>query len=369
MSSDHGYAPGGPHADDSPDSPAEAVSADISDDAGAQWWRKTARRTSFWIALIVVALCVIFEVLSPGQVFLSYNNVVAMALDATEALILALGMTFLLGAKELDLSVGANLILSSVFGAKTLVAVSGTATQTANGQYPHLALGIVACLIVALGCGVAFGCVNGLAVTVLRINSFIATLATTGIGTGIALVVTKGIDVPNLPGALQSGFAGFKVLGIVPEPVLIPVVLVPVFWWVMTRTRFGLHTQAMGSSRQAAERAGIRTHRHLVRLYMLMGALAAIAGFVDISRFGTTSVSSHTTDALAAIAACVIGGTSLFGGKAYIGGTTLGTFIPVILGSGLVIIGISSFWQQVVVGLILLVAVYIDQRRRAVHQR
>jgi ribose transport system permease protein len=215
----------------------------------------------------------------------------------------------------------------------------------------------------ALISGMAFGATNAILVTRLHVNSFIATLATTGIGTGIALVITNGIDVAYVPPALQSDFSGVKLLGLVPEPVMLPVVIIPILWYLLNRTRFGVHTQALGSSRLAATRAGIDAPRHILKLFMLMGVMAALAGLVDVSRFGTTSVSAHTSDALAAIAACVIGGTSLYGGRASIGGSTIGTFIPVVLASGLIIVGVTSFYQLIAVGVILIVAVNIDQRR------
>jgi ribose transport system permease protein len=334
------------------------------DESAASFAGRLTKHTSFWMALVVILMIAGFGLASPHFVFWRYDNLVSLSLDATEGLLLAFGMTFLLGAGQMDLSVGANLILSSVLGARTLAALGGTPSQVASGHYPHLALGIVAAIVVALVSGMAFSAVNAFAIIVLRINAFIATLAMTGIGTGIALVITNGIDVPNLPTQLQTNFSGVMLLGVIPAPVLVPIVIGLVLWWVLNRTRFGVHTQAIGSSRPAAQRSGVRVSRTVLKMHLLMGALAAIAGLIDISRFGSTSVAAHTTDALAAIAACVIGGTSLFGGRASIGGSTIGTFIPVVLSSGLIIIGITAFWQQIVVGLILIVAVWIDQRRR-----
>jgi ribose transport system permease protein len=323
------------------------------------------KQTSFWMALVVIAMIVFFGLTSPNRVFLRYDNLVSLSLDATVGLVLAFGMTFLLGAGQLDLSIGANLILSSVLGAKTLTALGGTREQVVVGEFPNLGPALLAAIAVALITGMAFSAINAFAIVVLKINSFIVTLATTGLGTGAALVITNGIDVPNLPVELQDNFSGVMVFGAIPAPVIVPLVLGPVLWWVLNRTRFGIHTKAIGSSTQAASRSGISVSAQIVRLHLLMGALAAIAGFISISRFGTTSVGAHTTDALAAIAACVIGGTSLFGGRAFIGGTVIGTFVPVVLSSGLIMIGVTSFWQQIVVGLILLVAVWIDQRRRS----
>jgi ribose transport system permease protein len=216
----------------------------------------------------------------------------------------------------------------------------------------------------ALLTGMAFGLLNGLLVTKLRINSFIVTLATMGIGLGTTYVITHGTDVPFLPLQLQSGFGINKVGGVVPLPVIVTLCFVAVGWFMLAATRYGMRTLAIGSSREAAERAGVPVDRHLVLLFIQMGLLAGVAGIIDISRFGTTNVAGHTTDNLQAIAAAVIGGTSLFGGVASVGGAIVGTLIPVTLTTGLILMTIDPFYQLIVIGVILLVAVYFQERRR-----
>jgi ribose transport system permease protein len=154
-----------------------------------------------------------------------------------------------------------------------------------------------------------------------------------------------------------------KVAG-VPVTILMVVPIVALVWLASRRTRFGIKTLAIGSDEEAARRAGIRVERHQLLLFVLVGALAGMAGFIDVVRLGSTDILGHSSDALAAIAAAVLGGTSLFGGRMSIGGTLAGAFIPIVLGTGLVIYGLSSFYQQIVVGVVLAVAVYLDQRRR-----
>jgi ribose transport system permease protein len=322
------------------------------------------RSTPVGMAVIVVALIVLFGVLSPNGAFFRVSNLSTITLNVSVTMLLAVGITYVLGAGELDLSIGSNVVLSSVVAARVLVAVSGSPEQVRAGEYPDLALGIAAGTVAAIAAGTLFGLVNGLLVTRLRINSFIVTLGTMGIGTGLAYVVTNGVNVPNVPRSLQTGFGIEKLFGIVPYPMIVVLIIAAVLWYMLRRTRFGLYTLAIGSSREAAERAGIGSRRHVLALFVMMGALAGVAAMLDLTRFATTNIGGHQTTALAAIAAVVIGGTSLFGGRATIAGSMVAALIPVILGTGLVILGVPSFYQLIVVGAILIAAVFIDQRRR-----
>jgi ribose transport system permease protein len=212
--------------------------------------------------------------------------------------------------------------------------------------------------------GGLIGLVNGLVVTRLRLSSFIVTLATSGIAYGIALVLTSAANVPFIPDQIQEGFGGLKLLGFLPAPLVLALLIAAALWWVLRRTRFGMRTLAVGSSREAAIRAGVDVNLHTVKLFVLMGVLVGIAAVVDIARNANTNVVGHQTDNLQAIAAVVLGGTSLFGGIASIGGSILGTLVPVMLQNGLVIMQVQPFYQFVVVGMILILAVYFDQRRR-----
>ena len=133
---------------------------------------------------------------------------------------------------------------------------------------------------------------------------------------------------------------------------------------VMSRTRFGLYTSAVGSNDEAARRVGVRVDRHLVKIYAVSGGLAGLAGYVSLARFSTTSVAGHQTDNLQAIIATVLGGTSLFGGVGSVIGTAFGSLIPAILNNGLVIFGLPPYWQQVAVGGVLAGVVFVDHRNR-----
>jgi ribose transport system permease protein len=328
-------------------------------------FERLTRSTAFWIGTALLGMVIVFGLISPEHAFLRPSNLLTIGLNAAQIMILAVGMTYLIGAGQLDLSIGSNLILCSVFSAQAIVGLAGSPEQVASGEYPTLPLAIVAGVLVALLTGGIFGLVNALLVTRLRITSFIVTLATGGIGLGIALVRTGGGNVANIPRGLQLSFGSAKLWDLVPVPLIVAVVIAGFLWAVMRLTGFGLRTVAIGSSREAAVRAGVGVDRHLVKLFVMMGLLVGIAGLLDVTRFATTNVAGHQTDALAAIAAVVIGGSSLFGGVASVGGTILGTLIPVTLATGLVIMRVESFYQLIAVGIILILAVYWDQRRRS----
>jgi ribose transport system permease protein len=338
--------------------PAEAGTAE------PPFLARAARTTVFWMFVSLLVLVAGFGLLSTNHVFFNLSNIFTMALNASELVLLAVGMSFLLGAGQLDLSIGSNLTLASVLAALTITSLAGTPEQVSAGEYPNLGLAIAAGVVVALASGGLFGLVNGLLVTRLRLSSFLVTLAMTGIGLGATLVITHGANVPYLPRALQSGFAVNKVGGVVPMPVILSLVIVAALWFVMAKSRFGIRTLAIGSAPSAANRAGIDTDRHVLKLFVMMGLLAGIAAVIDISRFATTNIGGHQTENVQAIAAAVIGGTSLFGGVASVTGAVIGTLIPVVLGTGLVILRIDSFYQLIVVGVIIIIAVYVDQRNR-----
>ncbi|MCD2498141.1 ABC transporter permease [Microbacterium nymphoidis] len=344
------------------DLPAAAATFDSSEPT---FTRRLFTSTAFLIAIVVVALIILFGALSPNWVFLGATNFRNLALDSAQLVLLAIGMTFLLGAGELDLSIGANVILSSVVGAKVITAVGGSPEQVLAGQYENAGIAILLGLLASLATGLLFGLVNATLINLLRVNSFVVTLAMMSAGLGLAYIVTNGVNVSSLPRDMQRGFGTANLFGVIPVPALIAVAVGIIAWFVMTRLRFGVHTLALGSSIRSAERAGINVRAHRIKLFMIMGGICGLVGFVEISRFLTTNIQGHQGDALAAIAAVVIGGTSLFGGRASVLGSMVAAIIPAVLINGLVILRVGSFYQLVVTGIILLIAVGIDQRRRA----
>jgi ribose transport system permease protein len=337
--------------------------ADVVDRRELSLQQRLFGSTAFWMGLILIALILGFGFASDWDM-LQFSNFQAMALSVPVTMLLAVGMTFVLSAGELDLSIGANVMLSAVVAAKVITAMSGTAAEVEAGIYPNLAVGIPAGVLAGVGTGALFGLINGALRTRLRISSFIVTLGTTGIGTGLAYVLSGGQQIPYVPRSIQTGFGVLELGGLVPLPAVIVIMVSLVFWYLMASTKFGLYTLAIGSSREAATRAGIDVQRHIVLVFVLIGTLAGFGGILDLSRFATTSVGGYQTTAMGVIAAVVIGGTSLFGGRASIGGSMVGSLIPLVITTGLVMMVVPSFYQLIAVGAILIIAVYIDQHRR-----
>jgi D-xylose transport system permease protein len=183
---------------------------------------------------------------------------------------------------------------------------------------------------------------------------------------GLALLTGMAVYVLNLERSRNALVISLK--GI---PWVVPIILIllVVLSFVLGRTAYGRHVYATGGNAEAARRAGINVDRHLIKVYALSGFLAGMAGMVSLARFATTTIGGHSTDNLAAIAAVVLGGTSLFGGIGTVLGTVVGVFIPAILQNGFVILGVQPFWQQVAVGAVLIIAVYIDQLKRRAQER
>ncbi|ALV41455.1 hypothetical protein AU252_10085 [Pseudarthrobacter sulfonivorans] len=317
--------------------------------------------TATWVFLVDVALILAFGLLSEQQSFWSLANIQSLLLGGTQALLLALGLALLLGAGVFDFSLGANLVLSSVTGGLTVQAIAGP--YDPQGVYSDVGYALLAGFVVAIVTGTLFGLANGLIISLLDINPLIATLGTMGIGTGIALVITNGGNISGLPSQIQSAIGLNMIGGVLPLPTLVALVVAALVTLLLKYTRFGMRSLAMGSSRTAAERAGIKTRRQTIQLTMIAGAFAGLAGYIDLARFGSTSASGHTQDALNAIAAVIIGGTLLVGGRVSILGAIFGTILAVVLQTGLVIIGVQAYWQLIAVGAVLIIAIAIDRFR------
>ncbi|MFS0853644.1 ABC transporter permease [Microbacterium sp. 179-I 3D4 NHS] len=315
---------------------------------------RVARSTTTYVAAAVLVLVLVFAVATGGN-FLSITNLQSVGRNSAGLILLAVGLAYVLGAGHIDLSVGATLVLASVVSAKTTVAL------TAGGGDPAIAAVVGALLGVAAGAVV--GAVNGVLVTRLRISSFVVTLGTMGVGLGLAQVITNGSNVAGLPQSLQLDFGIATALGI-PLPLLLAVAVTIVAAVVLSQTAVGRHALAIGSSEPGARRAGVRVERTTIVVFVLSGALAGLAGFLDITRFGTTALSGHETTMLQALSAVIIGGTSLFGGRASVVGAAVATFIPTLLLAGFVMIGVSSFYQGIAIGVVLILAVWIDRVRR-----
>jgi ribose transport system permease protein len=335
-----------------------ATTADTHDTTEVRRILALLRSNTLWTLAVLVALFAFFAVLKPAE-FATTFNVRNVLTDSAILLVLAVGMTFVIVTAGIDLSVGSVLVFSGVVAAKTMVALGGT-----TAGWGAIALGGLA----GVGCGLGWGLVNGLLVAKAKIPSLIATLGSLGVSLGLAEVITDGGDVNRIPAKLSNAI-GFGLVAGVPWLVIIAVAIAIVFGLLLAFTRFGRHTYAVGSNAEAARRVGIKVDRHLIRVYALSGLLSGVAGVLSLAHYTTTTIASHTSDNLSAIAAVVIGGASLFGGVGSIGGTVIGVLIPGVLRNGLIILGAQRFWLDVAVGAVLVVAVYFDQLRRRARER
>ena len=321
------------------------------------WWQRLVTGQSTAIALILVGLIAVFSFLRPEE-FLDVNNARNIATDAAVLLVLAVGLTFVIITAGIDLSVGAVLVFSGVVAAKLMNEIGGDNWGV-----------ILAGLAVALASGLGWGLLNGFLVAKAKIPAFIVTLGTLGMALGSALLITGGVDQRDVPFKLIDTVGSGRAFDEIPYLVLIAAAVALVFGIILAATRFGRYTYAIGSNEEAVRRAGVNVDAHLIKVYAIGGTLAGLAGFMSLARFGTTTIGGHSTDNLDAISAVVIGGTSLFGGIGTMIGTVVGVFIPAVLRNGFVIVGVQPFWQQVAVGAVLIVAVYLDQLRRARYRR
>jgi ribose/xylose/arabinose/galactoside ABC-type transport system permease subunit len=296
---------------------------------------------------LIVELC-IFSILSPY--FLTADNLLNVSLQVSITAIIAAGMTFVILTGGIDLSVG------------SLVALAGiVATSLLKLDVP-VAIGLFVALCGGLAVGAISGSFAGVCITRFNVTPFIVTLALMTVWRGTAFVYTEGRPVWELPDAF-SELAATRIVE-VPLPAIIMLIVYGVSHIVLTRTPFGRYVYAVGGNREAAHLAGIRTNRILIQVYMLCGILSALSGIVLASRMNSGQPNAGLSYELDVIAAVVVGGTSLSGGRGSIVGTFIGAMLIAVLRNGLNLLNVGSYVQQVVVGVVILGAVLVDQMRR-----
>jgi ribose/xylose/arabinose/galactoside ABC-type transport system permease subunit len=293
--------------------------------------------------IVLLALSVAMTLLSPY--FLSVSNILNILLATSTIGVLAIGATLILSSNGLDLSLGSVLGFAGVVGAY-LVVVLGM-------PWPFAIIG-------ALAAGTLAGAVNGFLVTRSRIPAFIVTLGMLGIARGFALIIApNGGAIYGLPSPVVFLGQG-RPLGI-PMPVIILLLTAIVAHYLLAYSRFGRHTLALGDNEAAARATGIPVERLRWKLYAISGFMAGLAGLIFMARVNAGDPTAGLNYELTAITAAIIGGTSLFGGKGSILGTMVGALIMGVLQNGLNLLAVPSFWQQVAIGVVLILAVYIDQ--------
>jgi ribose transport system permease protein len=332
------------------------------EDTRRQWaidllWRS-------WLFFFLLALIAFFSLTTPTDSFLAGSNFKLIALNTSEVILLAIAETFIIVTAGIDLSIGGILLFAGVCGAKTMLSLSGTHDEVLQGLYPHANRAIAAGVIVCIVAGTLWGLVNGLLITLLRLPPFIVTLGTLGVTFGLSDLISGGTNFfAPMPPSFTENVGNGKILGIF-VPIWIAVVILVIAHVVFHYTRFGRYTAAVGSNQEGSRRTGIAVNRHIVEVYTLGGLLAGIAAILDLAIYTNISSASHQTDNLNAIGAVVIGGTSLFGGVGTVLGSAVGAFIPTVTQNGLIIKNVQPFWQEVLVGATIILAVYLDQVRR-----
>lgn len=334
-----------------------------------------------WAYLFLLAMVIFFSVTGPG--FFSVNNFSNILVTSTLVALMAIGQTYVVITAGIDLSIGWTVGLASVISARSM-------RDLVNGGMDvpaAILLGVTLALLVAL----IPGLINGILVARIKVPPFIATLGMFGIVRGAAFLLTDGQQViGNLPDTLRDvlraigngsllyfipgqGLELFTrptdlppqvlrgVASLLPYPVIITAIVVVVFAFILARTQFGRHTYAIGGNQDAAIRAGVNVKRHLIMVYILCAFTAGIAGVLHSFRYTAGAPQAGEAALLQSVAAVVIGGTSLFGGEGKVSGAVVGALIIGVLQTGLVILNIDPLWQFIVVGVVIIVAVLVNQ--------
>lgn len=318
-----------------------------------------------FIALILVFI--VFSAMSPQ--FLSTGNIVIMSKHVAINALLAIGMTFVILTGGIDLSVGSIVGMTAMI-AGGLINEGIILPQLGVIVYPHTWMIIVLSLIV----GTLMGAISGFVITRFNVAPFIATLGMLYVARGIAGLRNNGYTFPNLIGRPEFGNTGFPILGAgnflgINYSIWLMIALTIIAYIITTRLPFGRHVYAVGGNERAAELSGVRISRTKVLVYSISGFCSALVGLIIASQLVAAHPATGESFELNAIAAVVLGGTSLAGGRGSMGGTLIGAFVIGVLGDGLVMMGVSSFWQKVIKGAVIVLAVIIDQVQARMQER
>ena len=292
-------------------------------------------------------LVIVITLLNPS--FLSINNLFNVLRQVSISALIAFGMTFVILTGGIDLSVGSTLALTGAVAASLL----------ASGMDPIIAMGI------ALILGLILGAINGVIITKGKVAPFIATLATMTIYRGLTLVYTEGRPISGLGDSMTFQLFGKGYFFGIPVPVVTMILAFAVLYFILHKTTFGRRVYAVGGNEEASRLSGINPDRVKIAVYAITGLLAAMSALILTSRLNSAQPTAGDSYELDAIAAVVLGGTSLTGGKGWIFGTLVGALIIGVLNNGMNLIGVSSFFQQVVKGIVILLAVLIDRKKTA----
>jgi ribose transport system permease protein len=294
------------------------------------------------------ALIVVFAFLSfASPVFLSADNLFNIGSQTAVVAVIAIGMTLVIITAGIDLSVGSVAALSGVVGVSMM-----------TGAGLPVPVAILGGILVGAGAGL----VNGFLVSVAGLNPFIATLGMLSAARGLVYIITEAQAVFGAPDSFR--LLGQGVIGPVPIPILAVLVVAVVGYVVLSRTRLGRYAYAIGSNPEAARLSGIPIRRYLLSVYVISGALAGFGGMIAASRVNSGQPNYGIGLELDVIAAAVIGGASLFGGQGTVVGTLIGAFLIALIRNGAVLLDVNTFYQQIIIGVVIWIAVFWDQYRR-----
>ncbi|ANZ99902.1 ribose ABC transporter permease [Carnobacterium divergens] len=296
--------------------------------------------------LALLVLMVIVTILNPN--FIAPINLLNLLRQVSVNALIAFGMTFVILTGGIDLSVGSTLALSGAL----------VAGMIASGLDPILAM------IIGVVIGGVLGAVNGLLITKGKMAPFIATLATMTIYRGATLVYTDGNPITGIGDSFIFKFVGRGYLFNIPVPVILMVIAFVLLYVLLHKMTFGRKTYAIGGNEKASYIAGIKIDKVKTLIYALSGMMASVAGIIITSRLNSAQPTAGQAYEMDAIAAVVLGGTSLSGGKGRIFGTLIGALIIGTLNNGLNLLGVSSFYQQIVKGIVIIIAVLLDRKKK-----
>ena len=313
-------------------------------------------------AIVLVILLIAFAVSTPS--FMSTANLTILVKHVAINAILAVGMTFVILSGGIDLSVGSVVGFAGIVAGKL---IHDGLVLRSLGDVVYLHTWLV--VLVAIAAGGLVGAVNGALIANLRVPPFIATLGTLYMARGAAMLLSNGATFPQLGGRADLGNTGLPWVGVgvvlgVPVPIVLMIAIAGAGAVIAGKTPFGRRVYAVGGNERAAELSGVRVPNIKFVVYVMSGFCAAIVGLIIAAELAAAHPATGETFELNAIAAVVLGGTSLMGGRGSVGGTILGAFVIGVLADGLVLLGVSEFWQMVIKGFVIVVAVLLDQMQQ-----
>ncbi|MGA8658757.1 MAG: ABC transporter permease [Chthoniobacterales bacterium] len=322
-------------------------------------------RLRAFIALLI--LIGIFTLLTPS--FFTPENLIILVGQTAINAIMAVGMTFVILTGGIDLSVGSTVGLAAMVAG---LLIDRGLELPMFGIVVYFNVPVIFFLVLCLG--ILVGAFNGVLDTRFNVEPIIATLGTLYVARGLAQLSNEGATFPNLVGNPQLGNTGFPVLGAgtilgIPIVIWIMIIFTALGWFVAGKTPFGRQVYAVGGNERAAELSGIYVQRIKMAVYMICGMCAAMTGLVTASQLVAAHPATGESYELNAIAAVVLGGTSLAGGRGTVWGTLIGALVIGVLTNGLVLLGVQEFWKKVITGLVIILAVVLDQLQARLQQR